>query len=65
MVIGYKKKFGVDVGRNVASQLGKVQRGQWIYANGRNARILNIIGKLTVVLSYDRKAGVSEVLTYA
>lgn len=63
--VPFRKKIVVDVNRSVKAQIGAVQRGQWVWISGMNARILNVVGNLVIVLRFDRKTGKSEILQYA
>lgn len=66
MQIGYRKKIVVDANRSVAKQIGKVQRGQWLWISGMNARVLNILKNgIVVVQRFDRKTRCNEILQYA
>jgi len=64
MQIGFRKKIVLDPNRSILKQIGKVQRGQWVFISGMNARILNIVGRIVVMLRFDRRTGKSEVLQY-
>lgn len=63
--IAFRKKIVVDVNRSVRAQVGRVQRGQWIWLSGMNARVLNIVGNLIIVLRFDRKTGDRQIVQYA
>lgn len=63
--IAFRRKIVVDVNRKVKDQIGRVQRGQWIWINGMNARILNMVGALVIVVRYDRRTRTREILQYA
>lgn len=66
MQIGYRKKIVVDANHSVAKQIGKVQRGQWLWIYGMNARVLNILKNgIIVVQRFDRKTRCNEILQYA
>lgn len=66
MQIGYRKKIVVDPNHSVAKQVGKVQRGQWLWISGMNARVLNILKNgIIVVQRFDRKMKCNEILQYA
>jgi hypothetical protein len=63
--IAFRSKIVVDTNRSVKAQVGRVQRGQWVWINGMNARVLNMIGNFITLFVFDRKTGERHVLQYA
>lgn len=62
--IAFRRKIVVDVNRKIRDQIGTAQRGQWLWLNGMNARLLNIVGDMVIVLRYDRRTRTSNILQY-
>lgn len=64
MQIGYRRKIVVDTNRSVRAQIGRVQRGQWLWIAGMNARIISVVGRIVTVLRFDRRTRRAEILQY-
>lgn len=62
--IAFRKKIVINLDRPVSEQVGKAQRGQWLYMSGMNARVVNRPSKGIVVERYDLKAGERQLLQF-
>ena len=47
--IPFRRKIPVVTGKRIKDQIGQAQRGQWLYLDGGNARLVNLTDRVTIM----------------